>query len=263
MENIENKKLYFIYSQYGEKSNIGKLERIENIEEIQKLHTEKTENIVYIIYSLAINKNFKGSSLKITLFDIKGDSYYAIIDNIRTQPENFIFTINFNPKNSINNLFQFTMPVNEQVSIFIKLDNYTKTLSQKYKTYLCSNAFDAISGKNENVINEKQKCPPELLINIFINSYFIQQENPNDEIMKEFFSSLNIKLIESIKVSLTENSKNSFFDNAKLKDMNLDEFKNVLDTQKNLQSLTGNNEDLNKKIDIVLAIIYYFARDDS
>ena len=258
MLNDEKKKLYFIYSQNGEKTNIGELEKTENIEEIQELHTEKKESVLYIIYSLTLKSGFKDSSLIIPLIDIKGDSYNAKIDNIRSQPENFIFVINFNSKSSKNNLAQLTIPINEQFSIFSKLDNYTKNLSAKYKTYLCFNVFDVISGKIKDAINENQKCPPEELINIFIKSYFIQKENPDDKIMEEFFSLLNPKLIGSIKVGLTANSKNEFFEKAKLTDMNLNEFKNVLDIQKKLQTLTGNNEKLEEKIDVVLAIFYYF-----
>ena len=125
------KKIYFLYNQYGEENNINKFIINRPIKEVKIKEEKKGNGYIQILYCVIISSNVTEGQVKISLIDNETDYYYSYIplntlellgeENVDTD-EFVFFNLKFmiQNKNENNNLKQFILPLDEQLKIFEK-----------------------------------------------------------------------------------------------------------------------------------------------
>ena len=106
----EDLKIYFIYSQKGEKSNIIKIELNEQIKKIEKISEGRTLKYLYILYCITISNNKDGKNIILELIDNNGVYYTSKFKN----SDKFQFKIIFESEDEAEySLNQVILPQNE------------------------------------------------------------------------------------------------------------------------------------------------------
>ena len=125
------KKIYFLYNQYGEENNINKFIINRPIKEVKTKEEKNGNGYIQILYCVIISSNVNEGQVKISLIDNETDYYYSYIplntlellgeENVDTD-EFVFFNLKFmiQNKNENNNLKQFILPLDEQLKIFEK-----------------------------------------------------------------------------------------------------------------------------------------------
>ena len=111
----EELKIYFIYSQKGDKNNIIKIELNEQIKKIEKISEGKSLKYFYILYCITISNNKNRNNIILELIDNKGVYYTSKIKNL----DKFQFKVIFETEDEAEySLDQIFLPQNEQFNIF-------------------------------------------------------------------------------------------------------------------------------------------------
>ena len=152
MEGNEIKKVFFIYTQKGDKNNIFKIERSNKVKEVKELSKDIYGDYIQVLYFLEITKYEGENKINISLLDNQGEIYISSIpfdsaellgeDNLDIQ-ENIIYKMKFKPynNNEQHNLEQFILPYDKQYAIFestfkdnnkIMLSLYLNTITQVF-----------------------------------------------------------------------------------------------------------------------------------
>lgn len=143
METIEEKKIYFIYSQKGKKSNISTIETNEQVKKIDIIKEGTQSDNIYILYCLTILNTNKGKPITLTLIDNQGELYISNIYLNKT--DIFQYKILFEPyynKNE-NSLDQIILPNEKQFEIFKNsVKNDMNILYNLYSSRLTSFLMD-------------------------------------------------------------------------------------------------------------------------
>ena len=123
------KKVYFIYTQKGEKNNIKTFDINERIRKVKDIEKNIGNDYIQILYCVDISKKDNENHVKISLIDNEGDYYYSIISfnayelfgekEVDTD-EYIIFDLKFLDMHNSekNKLGQFILSYNEQFSVF-------------------------------------------------------------------------------------------------------------------------------------------------
>jgi len=248
IESSQDKIILFIYSQEHYRKELANLKRNEYISESKCLKEYNIGGKTHYIFYLLLKSDYDKESIELE-FEKEGISYSSKIEIKEIYSEIFLFKIDFNPKeNKENQLSKFTMNYLEQFKLFLKLKdekNLGVDFSDEYLINLCLSAINFISSAEENSLTL------DFLFNIFINSYLIQKkgENSQENLIKNFFDSLDIKSISSNNTDIKVQSK----DDSKYKEY----FSSIQNTQKELFEL-GGEKNLDK-INIILA--YYYLKN--
>lgn len=118
MERIEEKKIYFIYSQKGKKSKILTIETNDQIKKIDKITEGTQSDNIYILYCLTIFNTNEENQITLTLVDNQGELYISNIylNNIDIFQYKILFEPYYN-KNE-NSLDQIILSNEQQFEIF-------------------------------------------------------------------------------------------------------------------------------------------------
>ena len=245
MENINENKIYFIYSQKGQDSKIEKIEKNNLIENVEIIKEGKKDDYIYSIYCLELQKNDKGEPYEITLIDKNGKLYFKNINS--KDISKFIYEMNFQSLNTLGNdlLNQIALSYIEQFNIF---ENYFK------------NDYINLNDLFLNSINDLSKGKIELFLFLFFKIYNLYLNKPDDLIKNTL-----IKYFEELNLNLLENEINKLYKGSSIIKNNLNVDSNDLELLSNkdtyklrdeLISITGNKEELNIKIDVLLGFYY-------
>ena len=250
MENIEENIIYFIYCQNGKISNIERIEQNNIIKEVIPSKQEIKGKDLYILFKIKLPDDFKNKPFALTLVDKKGDLYYKNIfsKDIEKFKYNIIFESYYD---KINNLNQKVLSFKEQFFIFKNsLDKDINLLNDLYLNtinYLSKDKFENIDHS--------------FIISLFLEIYKINKNEQNNKFklaLKNYFSKLNLKILEIGDSNNSENSENPSLGNLDINTKDL-EIISDLDTYKlrnELISITGNIEEINEKIDVFLGLYY-------
>ena len=255
MEELEKKKIYFIYSQYGETSNIAKIEKnnfIEKINDDKKLEIKKESDYIYIVYNLTLNDDYKGEPFPLLLIDKDGELFYSKINSKNIEKFKYeVYFESFYDKNITLN--QFILPYIKQFKIFKEsiIENDVQLLNE-----LLLNSIN-------NLIENELKFNYDFILNIFFETYKLYKKYDNDNdiknTLKKYFEEFNFKILENLNNDNNNNSET--LSNLKLdldkEDLNL--LSNIHKIRNELIRATGNKEKINEKIDAFLGYycIYY------
>jgi len=238
MERIKKKKIYFIYSQNGEKSNIEKIETNSIVKEVKIVKQEIISNNTYILICLILNDDYSGKPFALTLIDNHGELYFSNIFTKATVKFKYkmIFE-HFYSKGNTNSLNQFILPYIEQYNYF------KKNLKDDYSLN------DLYINSINDLIENKEKNDYEFLLYLFLDIYNAYKASKNEDYIKtliKFFKDINFEIfeVESQKKTLSIPTEilQILFETDKIRN--------------ELILITGNNEDINCKIDAFLGFYY-------
>ena len=193
------KKIYFIYSRYGEKNNILSFDTKGKIKEVKEIEKKICNDYIQILYRAKILSNVNEGRVKISFVDNEGDYYYSFMplntlellgeENVDSD-EIVMFSLRFmDYQNSEENkLKQFILPLDEQFKIFeTKFKDNDDNLINLY-----SSAITQI------LLKTNQKF--DLIIYIFFKLFDEKKyhEIPRfKEVLKYFFQNIEKILIKS------------------------------------------------------------------
>ena len=254
MERLDPNKFYFIYCQNGNESKVAKIEENNSEKNIKEIKTEKKDNYIYTIYCITLPNNFKGNELAITLIDKSAKLYYKTI--FIREKEKFKFGMLFESYHNkeIDPLNQKKLSYKEQFIIFqdnIKKENYLNDLND-----LFLNSINEISQFKSKEINY------EFLLFLFTKIFnYIQRDEFFKKTIKKYFEDLNFKILENEIDAMKEleNETKSCLD-IEPEDLKVLLDKDPYKIRNQLISITGNDEEINKKIDIFLCFYYIFYK---
>ena len=236
MERIKKKKIYFIYSQNGEKSNIEKVETNSIVKEVKVVKQEIISNNTYILFCLILNDDYSGKPFALTLIDNHGEFYFSNI--FSKTPVKFKYKMlfeHFYNKGSTNSLNQFILPYIEQYNYF------KHNLKDDYSLN------DLYINSINDLIENKEKNDYEFLLYLFLDIYNAYKTSNNKDYIKtliKFFKDINFEIFEI---------------QSKTLNIPLEQLQFLYNTHKirnELISITGNNDEINGKIDAFLGFYY-------
>ena len=252
-----DKTIYFIFCQKGGANDIYKLEENENVKNIKILKQDNYLQNPYLLYSFAISSMNKEKN--VTLFLTKSEEkYIATLKSFKEYSEIFLYKVDFKPFNeNINNMNQIILPYKEQFIIFKK--NIVGKNNDLLK-YLILSSLDFI--QNCSLINPKEDLASQIkfefdyFLYLFISSLFLNNYNPDENILNSFLKEFNTDLIE-IQNSFNRSTSNiniilEISDTATLELLNDYNLSFVL-----FEPILKMNELNNNKF-IVLLAYYYF-----
>ena len=213
------KKVYFIYTQKGEKNNIKTFDINERIRKVKDIEKNIGNDYIQILYCVDISKKDNENHVKISLIDNEGDYYYSIISfnayelfgekEVDTD-EYIIFDLKFLDMHNSekNKLGQFILSYNEQFSVFErKFKNNKDSLLNLYSGSIpqillkTNQKFDLVMHIFFELFNEKYN--EEQRLKEILNYFF---QNIDKILLKtEYVADLNI---EKEKLNLLSNSDN-------------------------------------------------------
>ena len=196
------KKIYFLYNQYGDKNNIKKFITNESIKEVKEEEVKKCNEYIQILYCVKLPSSKNEGQVKISLIDNETDYYYSFIPlnsfelsgkvavDSDDSDEFVFFNLRFMifHKNENNNLKQFILPLDEQLEFFEK-----KFQDNEYNLInLYSSAIAQI------LLKTNQKF--EIILYIFFKLF--DERKINDisgfkSVLKYFFQNIDKILINS------------------------------------------------------------------
>jgi len=236
MERIKKKKIYFIYTQNGEKSNIEKIETNSIVKEVKVVKKEIISNNTYILFCLILNDDYSGKPFALTLIDNHGEFYFCNI--FSKTPVKFKYKMlfeHFYNKGSTNSLNQFILPYIEQYNYF------KKNLKDDYSLN------DLYINSINDLIENKEKNDYEFLLYLFLDIYNYYKINNNKDYNKtliKFFKDINFEIfdIQSKALNIPNEKLQILFDTHSIRN--------------ELILITENKEEINYKIDAFLGFYY-------
>jgi len=241
--------ILFIYSQSHYRKELNKFTKNTHIVEAKNLIEYKIGGKTHYIFYLILISDYNKEQIELE-FEKNNRLYSSKIKIEDIYCENFLFKIDFTPKENENNeLTKFTMDFSEQFKMFLKLKEEKSILSKlkisfsdEYLKNLCLSAIHFISSTNEDILTL------DFLFNVFINCYLIQknEENSEEKIIKLFFEKLELKSISSKNININDRNE----DISKYKEY----FSDAQKIQKELVEFGGKNNIA--KINIILAYFY-------
>ena len=160
------KKIYFLYTQFGQESKISNFLLDANIKKVEELEEYKQNKYIRILYCVEISRKKNEEKFKLFLKDNLNETYYSNIslnalgllgENDLDNDDFFIFNLKFmdSQDKKENNLEQFVLDPNEQFYIFEK--KFEKENDKLVNLYL--------SFITQVLLKTKQKF--DLIIDIF------------------------------------------------------------------------------------------------
>ena len=250
MEKLDTKKIYFIYSQKGKKSNIQAINAQKIVKKVKKIEEKISENSLYILYCLELFNDFKEKPFILILID-NNTNFYST--NIHPKsPGKFKYDILFDlyNQNQTYSLDQIIKPYKDQFNIF---KNYLKN-DEKALNDLFLDSINYLSEKNP-------ESDYNFIMSVFVAIYQLFKYNPNifTKTIKKYFEELNLELLEKY----GKNNKNSEEIVKPKLDINpddLDIFSDVHNIRKELIKITEDKEEINNKIDAFLGFYYIYFK---
>ena len=252
MEKLDTKKIYFIYSQIGKKSNIQAINAQKIVKKVKKIEEKISENNLYILYCLELFNDFKEKPFTLILIDNNTNIYSTNI--YPKSPGKFKYDILFDldkyNQNQTYSLDQIIKPYKEQFNIF---KNYLKD-DEKALNDLFLDSINYLSEKNPD-------SDYNFIMSVFVAIYQLFKYNPNifTKTIKKYFEELNLELLEKY----GKNNKNSEEIVKPKLDINqddLDIFSNIHNIRKELIKITEDKEEINNKIDAFLGFYYIYFK---
>ena len=239
---MEDFKIYFIYLQKGNKSNIEKINLNKLIKKIEEVAKGQTKEYIYTLYCITINNNNDKNQITLEFVDNQGELYIANINS--NNPEifqyNIIFESYFNKSES--SLDQIILPSNIQFNIF---KSNLKNIDKK----ILSNLY--LSRLNFILLNYNNDIDFESLLSFFIEIY---KESKNSSelkiVLKNFLEKFDLKV-------LNNNKKNK---DLEIKEKDLEILSDYNKLRDDLTLITNNKEEINEKIDVFLGYYYLFYK---
>ena len=144
-------KIYFIYTQHGEKNNIREFNIDEKIKKVEELSKEQCNEKIQVLYCAYIPKNNDQNEIEISLVDEEGENYYSNISLDKFEENNFIFNLIFEhiENDAFNHLKQTIIPEIDQFYFFEK--NFKN--KNEILIYLYSKVIDQILFKSNKTFN--------------------------------------------------------------------------------------------------------------
>ena len=248
MEENEKKEIYFILCQNFIKSTVASIDTNSVVKKIEKLEEKNIEeDKIYILYHLILSNNYKGKPFNITLVNNMMECYtcYTILKNDEKIKYNLVFEPIYS--DSPNNMNQILLPFQTQFQIFLnfflsQIENQENSIINSF--FL--NTIEYISHCKSTDLNMKS------LFLLFIKIYELndKKEGTNkNKILINFFEKINFAKLFENWVANMENSKEVITN---------EESKILKNVRNKLIEDTGNNEEINEKIDlfIMFYIIY-------
>ena len=238
MERIKEKKIYFIYTQNGEKSNIEKVETNSIVKEVKVIKQEIISNNTYILFCLILNDDYSEKPFALTLIDNHGEFYFSnIFSKASVKFKYKMLFEHFYNKGSTNSLNQFILPYIEQYNYF------KQNLKDDYSLN------DLYINSINDLIENKEKNDYEFLLYLFLDIYNAYKTSKNEDYIKtfiKFFKDINFEIFEIESQNKTLN-------------IPIEKLQFLFDTHKirnELISIMGNNDEINYKIDAFLGFYY-------
>ena len=232
----EDLKIYFIYSQKGEKSNIIKIELNEQIKKIEKISEGRTSKYLYILYCITISNNKDGKNIILELIDNNGVYYTSKFKN----SDKFQFKIIFESEDEAEySLNQVILPQNEQYFIFRNsLKNENNFLFDLFSSLL-----------NSINLDKKTTFDFNFMLFIFLEIYKEYKKTSRENLkclIKKYFESFDMKILNNCKIDK----------HLDIKENDLDLLLKYDNIRNELISMTNNNDEMNEKIDVFLCYYY-------
>ena len=134
-------KIYFIYTQHGEKNKIKEFTADEKIIKVEELSKEQCNEKIQVLYCAYVSKNIDEDEIEISLDDEEGENYYSNIYLDKNEENDFIFNLIFEHRenDAFNHLEQAILPVIDQFYFFEKnfknkddilINLYSKAINQ-------------------------------------------------------------------------------------------------------------------------------------
>ena len=134
-------KIYFIYTQHGEKNKIKEFTTDEKIIKVEELSKEQCNEKIQVLYCAYASKNINEDEIEISLDDEEGENYYSNIYLDKNEENDFIFNLIFEHRenDAFNHLEQAILPVIDQFYFFEKnfknkddilINLYSKAINQ-------------------------------------------------------------------------------------------------------------------------------------
>ena len=240
-------KIFFIYSN-NYTSEINKINKNEYLDDVKLLEKQNEGTKIHCIYSLILKDKYKGGKLALEAEKNK-EIYFSKIEIHDLLSEIFLFKIDFINKQDKNSLSKFALSYNEQFKKFVKLKETPLEigLSDNYFKNLCLSSLNFIGHTNDSL-------GLDFLFNVFICSYAIQKQNPEEKLIKRFFEIVQIKMIDSKNIDIKYKKENKI--DIEFCNNYLENFSKVGEILKELTKIAG-KENL-EKIHIILA--YYYLK---
>ena len=256
--NIKEKKIYFIFAQKDDKNEPYKLEENENIKNIKILKEEKKFAYSYLLYSITISSIYQEKNVSLFL-NQSGERHIASVECYKPYPDIFLYKVDFKPfnKNINKNLNQIIVPYKEQFIIF---QNTIVKENNDLLNYLIQSSLDFIH--NSSLINLKEDLAGKIsfefdyYLYLFINCLFLDKVYGGEKLLKIFFDEFNVDLINA-KYSYNKYDSNK----ALIEDIGnptiIDSLKDFNKINKDVISMTKNDETISNKLDLILAYYYF------
>ena len=241
-------KIFFIYSCYY-RNEISKIKINQYLEDIKLLKEEKLGKKIHLVYCLILKKNYNKEPITLEI-DSKGVIYSTKIKFNDLLSEIFLFSIDFKNKDMKNDLTKFTLSFNEQFKMFSEIKNLKNLkigFSDDFFKNLCLSSFKFMS----SFLNPLNL---DFLFNVLIYSYSIQKKNYKENLIKQFFNSFHIKLIDKTYKDIKYKKENKL--NINFGNEYLSYFSNVEEILGELAKIGG--EENIEKIHLILA--YYYLK---
>ena len=232
----EELKIYFIYSQKGDKNNIIKIELNEQIKKIEKISEGKSLKYFYILYCITISNNKNRNNIILELIDNKGVYYTSKIKNL----DKFQFKVIFETEDEAEySLDQIFLPQNEQFNIFRNcLKNENNFLFDLFSSLL-----------NSIKLEKKNTFDFNFMLSLFLEIYKEYKKTLREDLkclIKKYFESFDMKILNNPKLDKQSD----------IKEKDLDLILKYDDIRNELISMNNNNDEINSKIDVFLCYYY-------
>ena len=229
-------KIYFIYSQKGEKSNIIKIELNEQIKKIEKISEGRTSKYLYILYCITISNNKDGKNIILELIDQNGIYYTSKIKNLDKFQFKIIFESEDEAEYSLNQVF---LSQNEQYDIFRNsLKNENNFLFDLFSSLL-----------NSIKLDKKTIFDFNFMLFLFLEIYKEYKNTSREDLkclIKKYFESFDMKILNNSKIEK----------HLDIKEKDLDLLLKYDNIRNELISMTNNSDEINEKIDVFLCYYY-------
>ena len=238
------KKIYFLYTQFGQESKISNFLLDANIKKVEELEEYKHNEYIRILYCVEISRKKNEEKFKLFLKDNLNETYYSNIslnalgllgENDLDTDDFFIFNLKFmdSQDKKENNLEQFVLDPNEQFYIFEK--KFEKENDKLVNLYL--------SFITQVLLKTKQKS--DLIIDIFSKLFEKVEKtkyNRFKKVLKYFLKNIELILMKAEYIQNKENIQRK-----------LDILSNIDNIRTKLIKLTGE-----KDANIDLFLSYYY-----